>query len=244
MPLLAASYVSGSFFAADVTRLLLYALPLLVAFGLAAVFPLAATPEAPPSGRAGSASASVAGAVLTVAVVVAAPLALDRYRRADLRGARDGPLVLAVCRESYRMAQRLGAGRSVAFDAETTGYEWGVTPPEGMPRMRWFLREGWGPRAHYGRGDIVMQDVQASVLIPALRPQALEAALRLDAPSSRRLELLVNGRSLGDRVVDPGGGEVDVRLEAGALFRGDNVLTLSADMPGLHLRSLTLRPAP
>jgi hypothetical protein len=163
----------------------------------------------------------------------------------DLRGARDGPLVLALCRESLQAAQRLERDRPVVLDAATTGYEWGVSPPEEMGRMRWFLREGWGARAHYGTGDVVMQEGRASLLVPCLRPRELEAVLRLDAPSPRPVEVLVNGRSLGVRVVGPSGDEAVVRMPAEALFRGDNVLTLSApDGPGLRFRSLVLRPGP
>ena len=111
--------------------------------------------------------------------------------------------------------------------------------------MRWFLREGWGARAHYGVGDVVMQESQASLVVPCLRPRALEAALRLEAPSPRPVELLVNGRSLGERIVGPGGGEAVVRLPPDALFRGDNQLTLSAPGgAGLRFRSLTVRSVP
>jgi hypothetical protein len=242
VPLLAASYVSGSFFAADVTRLLLYALPLLVPLALMAVFPVSAAPE-PGAPRPPRRRASLAGGMAAAGLVVALPLLLDRYRRIDLRGTRDGPLVLSLCRESLRAAQRLEAGRTVEFDAATTGYEWGVSPPDEMSRMRWFLRGGWGRRAHYGKGDIVMQEARASLLVPCLRPRELDAVLRLEAPSPRRVALVVNGRRLGERLVGPSGDETVVRLPADALFRGDNVLTLSADMPGLRLLSLTLRPA-
>jgi len=244
LPLLAASYVSGSFFAADVTRLLLYALPLLLPLALMAVFPATAAPEMAPPARVGVSRAGLAGAIAATGLVVMLPLLLDRYRRIDLRGTRDGPLALSLCRESLRTAQRLEAGRTVVFDAATTGYEWGVSPPDGMSRMRWFLREGWGRRAHYGTGDIVMQEARASLVVPCLRPRGLDAVLRLEAPSPRRVELVVNGRSLGERLAGPSGDEALVRLPADALFRGDNVLTLSADMPGLRLRSLTLRPPP
>jgi hypothetical protein len=244
VPLFAASYVSGSFFAADVTRLLLYALPLLIALALMAFFPLASAPEPPPPARA-ALRASIVGAVAAAAIVISLPLFLDRYRRIDLRGARDGPLVLALCRESLQAAQRLQRDRPVVLNAATTGYEWGVSPPEEMGRMRWFLREGWGARAHYGTGDVVMQEARASLLVPCLRPRELEAVLRLDAPSPRAVEVLVNGRRLGERMVGPSGDEAVLRLPAGALFRGDNVLTLSApDGPGLRFRSLVLRPAP
>ena len=173
------------------------------------------------------------------------PFLLDRYRRIDLRGARDGPLVLALGRESLQAAQRLERGRPVVFDTATTGYEWGVSPPEEMGRMRWFLREGWGPRAHYGTGDVVMREDRASLLVPVLRPRALEAVLRLDAPSPRPIELLVNGRSVGERIVGTAADESVVRLPPDAVFRGDNVLTLaSPGGPGVRFLSLTLRPIP
>jgi hypothetical protein len=244
VPLLAASYVSGSFFSADVTRLLLYALPLLIALALLAFFPLASGPERPPGARAAS-RPSIVGAVAAAAIVLSLPFLLDRYRRIDLRGARDGPRVLALCRESLQAAQRLERDRPVVLDAATTGYEWGVSPPEEMGRMRWFLREGWGARAHYGMGDVVMQERTASLLVPCLRPRELEATLRLDAPSPRPVEVLVNGRSLGERIVGPSGDEGVVRVPADALFRGDNVLTLSAPGgPPLRFRSLVLKSVP
>jgi len=245
LPLLAASYVSGSFFAADVTRLLLYALPLLLPLALMAGFPVSAAADRPPPARTAPSRIGLACALAAGAVVLVLPILLDRYRRVDLRQARDGPLVLSLCRESLRTAQRLERGRPVVLDAEATGYEWGVSPPEEMPRMRWFLREGWGARAHYGTGEIVMHEAAGSLLVPCVRPRELEAALRLDAPSPRRVEVSLNGRPLGRRVVGPGVVDELVRLPADALFRGDNILTLSApEGPGLRLRALVLRPAP
>ena len=244
VPLFAASYVSGSFFAADVTRLLIYALPLLVPLALMALVPVAGSVETPATAVTPpwAERAAAAGAA---AIVIGLPFLLDRYRRVDLRGTRDGPLVLALCRESLQASERLERGRPVAFDTATTGYEWGVSPPEEMSRMRWFLREGWGPRAHYGTGEVVMQEARASLLLPVRRSRELEAVLRLDAPSPRPVQMLVNERSLGERVVGPSGDETVVRLPADALFRGDNVLTLAAPGgPGVRFRSLTVRPAP
>lgn len=245
LPLLAASYVSGSFFAADVTRLLLYALPLLVPLALMALFPVSPPPEPEPPPRPAASRTSIACGLLATALVLGLPLLLDRYRRIDLRATRDGPLVLALCRESLQAALRLERGRSVAFDAGTTGYRWGVSPPEELARMRWFLREGWGALAHYGTGEIVMHEAKASLLLPCLRPQGLEATLRLESPSPRSVELLVNGRSLGRRVVGPSADEAAFLLPAEALFRGDNVLGLLVpDGPGLRLRAVAFRPAP
>jgi hypothetical protein len=245
LPLFAASYVSGSFFAADVTRLLLYALPLLVPLALMAVFPVIPASGPPSAAGATARRVSRAGGLATAVIVLGLPSALDRYRRVDLRGTRDGPLVLALCRESLQAAQRLDRGREVVLDAERTGFQWGVSPPEEMGRMRWFLREGWGPLAHYGVGEVVMREARASLIVPSLRPRDLEATLRLEAPALRRVEVLVNGRSLGQQAVGPSGTEAVVRLPAAALFRGDNVLTVSApDGPGVRFRSLAVRPAP
>src|SRR5207245_4805644 len=127
LPLLAASYVSGSFFAADVTRLLLYALPLLLPLALMAVFPVTASSAADPARPAGPAhswSDRACGAI-AAGLVLALPFLLDRYRRVDLRSTRDGPLVLALCRESLQAANRLGRGRRGGFHAAVQRYQWG-----------------------------------------------------------------------------------------------------------------------
>jgi hypothetical protein len=234
----------GHFFAADVPRLLLYALPVLIALASIAldrVWPHLQTPATvglvPRPWRA-------AAAVLAVAAAVAPFLVVDRYRRVDLRGARDGPYVLSLCRESLRTAGRLERGQAVSFDADTQRFAWGDSDPGELDRMRWFLRDGWGGLAHYGTGDIVMHEAEATLLIPCFRPRDLEMELVTEAPPGTRLKVAVNGYPVGETA--PGGGRVIVSVPAALLFRGDNVATLSSqtDGTGARLRSLGLIPRP
>jgi len=231
----------GHFFAADVPRLLLYALPVLIAlalFLLDRVWPLAPAAAAVPLPKPWR----TAVAILTV-LAVAVPFALvDRYRRADLRGARDGPYVLGVCRETLRTAYRLERGQPVAFDAETQRFAWGASDPGELDKMRWFLRAGWGGLAHYGTGEIVMHESRAELLIPVVSPRDLDVELVTDGPEGIPLAVTLNGRPVGTAA--PGVSVLELR--AAALFRGDNSLTLSAPpgAMGTRLRRFGLRPRP
>ena len=233
----------GHFFAADVPRLLLYALPVLIALALVAldrVWPHLLTPAAvAPLSK----PLRVAAAILALAAAVAPFVVVDRYRRVDLRGARDGPYVLGLCRESLRTAFRLERGQAVSFDAATQRFAWGESDPGELDRMRWFLREGWGGLAHYGTGDIVMHEATASLLIPVLRPRDLDLELVTESPAGARMGIAVNGRPVGE--TPPGGGRTVVAVPAAILFRGDNVLTLSSTAgAGSRLRRLALAPRP
>ena len=247
-PFAAATYTGeggpGHFFAADVPRLLLYAVPVLVALALLALDRVWPHREPPPP-EVVLPSAVRAAAALAAAAAVALPFAaLDRYRRIDLRGARDGPYVLAVCRESLRTAGRLERGQAVAFDSETQRFAWGESDPGDLGRMRWFLRGGWGPLAHYGTGDIVMQEREATLIVPSLRPRDVDMELVTDAPAGARLAIAVNGRPVGETA--PGGGRVVVPVPAALLFRGDNLATLtsSSGAGGARLRRYGLIPRP
>lgn len=232
----------GHFFAADVPRLLLYALPILVALALVAldrVWPHLQTPRAvPPLPKAWPAIA----AVLAVAAAVAPFLVVDRYRRVDLRGARDGPYVLAVCRETLRTAGRLERGQPISFDAATQRFAWGDSDPGDLGRMRWFLRGGWGGLAHYGAGEIVMHEAEATLLVPTFRSRDLDLEVVTEAPPGTRLRIAINGRPVGE--TEPGGGRTVVTVPAALLFRGDNLATLSATdgLPGARLRRFGLAP--
>jgi hypothetical protein len=247
-PFAAATYTGeggpGHFFAADVPRLLLYALPVIVALALLAldrVWPH----HRPPPPQVVLPSPVRAAAALAAAAAVALPFAaVDRYRRVDLRGARDGPYVLAVCRESLRTAGRLERGQAVAFDALTQRFAWGESDAGELGRMRWFLRGGWGALAHYGTGEIEMREGQAELLLPMFRPQDLDLELVTVAPAGTRLGIAVNGRPVGETASDRG--RTVVRLPAALLFRGDNAVTLSASdgAPGARLRSFALTPRP
>jgi hypothetical protein len=232
----------GHFFAADVPRLLLYALPVVIALALVAldrVWPHLRTPPAvPPLPKPWRAVA----ALVAVGAAVAPFLAVDRYRRVDLRGARDGPYVLGLCRESLRTAGRLERGQAVSFDAATQRFAWGDSDPGELDRMRWFLRGGWGGLAHYGTGEIVMHEAEATLLVPAFRSRDLDLEVVTEAPPGTRLSITVNGRPVGE--TEPGGGRTVVTIPTAVLFRGDNLATLSATdgQPGARLRRLGLAP--
>lgn len=248
LPFVASVYAGDAsavwFFSRDVPRLLLYVLPLLLPLGLMAldrIWPSQGPPPPPwPAGRG-----LVFATVATAAIVVLPLVAVDRYRRVDLHGSRDGPLVLALCRETLRFAGRLERGDPASFELARRTFVPGESHPSEMSRMRWFLREGWGDRAHYGTGDAVMRAAEASILIPCLRPRDLDVVLVLEAPGGTRLRAFVNGRPLGSVAVGSERAESTVRVPAAFLFRGDNLLTLAApagEEPRARLAALTLRP--
>ena len=113
-----AAFPAEHFYAEDVPRLLVYALPLLFSLAVVALGRLG--PRRPPEPSAESDGATngfaigvaVASALALVAALVLPVTALDRYRRADLRGRTDGPFVLAFCRDSLAFARRLAFGSS------------------------------------------------------------------------------------------------------------------------------------
>jgi hypothetical protein len=155
---------------------------------------------------------------------------------------------MAFCRESLRTARRLERGEEVALDPERMKFAWGSSDPGGLFEMRWFLREGWGPLPHYGIDDVRMREPRATLVLPCLRPRPLGVTLELDisAPTTAPLELLVNGAPVGRVSVFQGLARVRVDVPAAALFRGDNLLTLSAvdgAPKGLRLRGYKLRAA-
>jgi len=232
-------------FGANFERILVYALPLLVPLALAAldrVVPNLHPPEAPapPPPPLASPAAPLAAAL----VVAALPfLLLDRYRRVDLQATRDGPLVLALCRESARAAARLEAGDEVTFDPASRRFAWGESDPAQMGRMRWFLREGWGERAQYGTSEVVMHAASATLLLPVLTPVDLDLRLSVMGPAAQTLAASVNGAPLGSWRVAGGEDEQGFRVPARALFRGDNLLTLTSldKVLGARLRQVRYR---
>src|SRR6185503_4028165 len=128
------------FFALDIPRLLLYAFPPFVHLALLAVDRVLSLwePRTPSGSRA-----SRLGPLAWLAAAGAFALCvgqLDPYRRVDLRGPRDGRLVLALCRESLAFGRRLEAGRPVTYDIAARGYDPSRMPPSYLERMRWFLR--------------------------------------------------------------------------------------------------------
>ena len=232
-----------TFFPSDVPRLLIYVLPVAIPLAVCAVRAPASRAPRPdwPRGRAFGAWAAALAAVCALA-----PLAIvDRYRRADLTGPRDGPYVLVVCRETLRTARRLSRGEEVRLDPAERRFAWGDSHPSEMDRMRWFLREGWGERSHYGTGEVTMHAGRGSVLVPVLAPGNLAAAVHVQAPRALVVDASVGGRTLRSWEVGPDSAPEAIVIPGAALFRGDNVLTISArdGEPGARLRGIVFRGA-
>jgi len=227
-----------------VPRHMIYAVPFVLPLALLAVDRVwrnAGTPPPPPGGRP---LWRWMATLATAAVLVFPFAALDRYRRASLHDPLVGPLILTTCRESLRTARTLDAGREVVWDIDRTGWTWGRSDPGAMSQMRWFLREGWGlfPWSQTGEARIV--GAEASVLLPTFGGSGLDLHLTLSAPDELLLGIAVNGHPLGRLVVTPDPQARAVRIPAGLLFRGDNVLTLQRQDggPAPRLHRLVIRP--
>ena len=221
-------------------RLLLYSVPLLLPLGLAAIdrlWPMLIPPPAPRApGR------QIVPAAAAFLVIVLPFVLVDRYRRVDLQSSRDGPLVLALSRETWKMATRLAGGEEVVLDPEASRFLWADAADGGAPtRMRWFLREGWGPLPHYDTGPVLMRASAATVLLPALGPAELEARLRMVSPSPVTLALAVNGHALGSWRVGPEDTAQAFRIPARYLVRGDNLVTVTSPDGSLGARLLEVR---
>lgn len=232
-----------AFFSGDVPRLLLYALPFWLALAISALRPLhPAALEA--SGDLARWASRAAGA-LAAMLALALPFELDTYRRVDLSGPRDGPLVLALSGETLRTATRLDRGETVSFTPERQRFAPGHVEPTQLTRMRWFLRDGWGERAHHGIHDIRMRAAQATILLPVFTPRDVDVVLDLRSRARLELSLFAGGRPLGRAAVPAGVSRQTFRVPASALFRGDNELTLAVqgDAPWLVVERLAYRPA-
>jgi hypothetical protein len=232
-----------TFFPSDIPRLLIYTLPVAIPLAVCAVKAPASRAPRPDWLRRRTVGVAAAAAAVVAAV---APLAIvDRYRRADLTGPRDGPYVLAVARETLRSARRLSRGEEVALDPARRRFSWGESHPSEMDQMRWFLREGWGERAHYGTGEITMHARQASVLLPILTPADVASVLHVQSPRPMVVDASVNGRLLRSWAVSPDSAPALLTIPRDALFRGDNVLTLAGrdGQPGARLRGIVYRRA-
>lgn len=233
------------FFGKNTERLLVYAIPLLLPLALAVVDALrrrsASLPEASMPWPAWIGPAAGGLAVVTL---VAAGLGLDRYRRADLRVTRDGPLLLAFCRESLAAARRLERGRVVVLDPERDYFVAGQSDPHDLRRMRWYLRDGWGPRpSSISAGPVVSQDARATVVLPCFVPDDWQVTLLVSSGSASMVRIDVNGRAVGSAAIDASPTRVAFPIPRDALFRGDNLLGLSAAGPGLRLHRVAVRPA-
>jgi hypothetical protein len=120
-------------------------------------------------------------------------------------------------------------------------FEWGLSDPAELADMRWYLREGWGERPHYGSGPAALQADEATLLIPSFGGADLELTLKWDGGAAPSLHVALGGRGLA---AEPMGAELHARVPADALVRGDNLLRLAhgAGGPAPRLAALTIRP--
>ena len=227
----------------EFNRYLVYAVPVVVLLAAAALEPR----PGPPAERVAFPRWVSAAAVALVAVLVAGPaLLVDPYRRLDLQGRRDGLHVLAFCRETLHAARRLATGRPVLLRTRERRFRPGVFDTAVFERMRWYLREGWGPNPHYGTDEVVMEGDQAEVVVPVLEPALLEVTLALGAAAPTTVFVSFNGRSLGEAEVGRDRERWRFLVPAGSQFRGDNVLELrvAASAPRARLYAVALSPLP
>jgi hypothetical protein len=234
-----------AFFPADIPRLLLYVLPVALPLALLAVdrvWPLRAA-AAPAPARWPRPTEWAAG-LLALSLAVAVLAGVDRYRRQDLRGPRDGPRLLAFCRETLRSARRVERGQEVVLQASAHRFAWGQSDPGDLSRMRWFLGSGWGGQAHYGTADIRMEGREATLVVPVLAPRELTVSLEVEAPAPMALELHLGGQRVGGALLAAGPAVMQARLPAAGLVRGDNELRLRAAEGGLRLLAYRLAAKP
>jgi hypothetical protein len=233
------------FFGKNTERLLLYAIPLLLPLALHAIDAVRGRPApmVSPSRSFPPRLDRAAGGV-ALAILLAVAVGLDRYRRIDLRATRDGPLVLAFCRESLASARRLERGRFTVFDPERDYFVAGRSDARDLGRMRWYLRDGWGPRpSSISAGAVVMQEPRATVVLPSLEPADGQLTVWLSAPGGSSVRIDVNGREVGTAAPTGEPARYVVTLPRDALFRGDNLIGLTAGGPGVRLHRFTVRPA-
>lgn len=224
LPIMAATYsgagAAASFFTDDVRRLLIYVLPFVAAL---------AVHLDPGHGRTRTITAPTgANRVIGVIALLLAisPLALDRYSRVDLSISRDGPYVLGFARETLKTARRLQRGETVILDPAERKFAWGVSPSNELARLRFFLRRGFGPVAHYGIHDIRMREATATLIAPLYEARMLRLTLTMDARASAWVSVSAGGRRVGETLVGPHAVKATFEIPAANLFRGDNPIQL------------------
>ena len=222
-------------------RLLLYSVPLLLPLVLAALDRLWPTLGPPPPPRPAAAPDRPRGRGASrdrPAVRPRRPLSPRRSAIEPRRPARPRPLPRDVEDGHAIGRRRRGRARS-GIEPFPLG---GAQADGGAPtRMRWFLREGWGPLPHYDTGPVLMRAPAATVLLPALGPAELEVRLRMVSPSPVTLALAVNGHALGSWRVGPEETEQSFRIPARYLVRGDNLVTVTSPDGSLGARLLEVR---
>jgi hypothetical protein len=211
----------------EMNRYLLYAAPVLVGLGLIALDRLvpnldAPSPPATPSRRPWIAIASLALAMVVPLLVV------DRYRRLDLQGRREGNYVLGFCHGTLGAARKLKDGAAVLLRMEQRRFDPQRFEPEMFDRMRWFLREGWGNMPEYVTDEALMQSDRATLVLPCYAPAPIELTLAMSAAREIAVRVAVNGRALGEGTVGTQRTRLRFLIPPEALFRGDNIVALEA----------------
>jgi hypothetical protein len=114
----------------------------------------------------------------------------------------------------------------VSLDPEERRFEWGISDPGELSRMRWFLRDGFGERPHYGAGPAITTQPRATILLPVLTPRQIDVHLRWSSSVDTQVTVKVNGHPLESFSVGAQPSEANVLVPARLLFRGDNEITL------------------
>jgi hypothetical protein len=210
----------------EMNRYLLYAVPVLVALALLALDRVLPNLDVPPAPlRPGRPVTRVLGVAAALAMVV--PLLLvDRYRRLDLQGRRDGNYILGFCHGTLTAARRLRDGGAVLLRMEERRFDPQRFEPEMYERMRWFLREGWGNAPEYVTDEALMQSDRATVVLPCYTPAPIEVTLAMSATRETAVRVSANGQRLGEGTIGTERTRLRFLVPAEALFRGDNLLTL------------------
>ena len=210
----------------EMNRYLLYAVPVLVGLGLLALDRVVPNLEAPaPVSAIPSRLAWVpaAGAAIALAVPL---LVVDRYRRLDLQGRREGNYILGFCHGSLTAARKLQDGAAVLLRMEERRFDPQRFEAGMFERMRWFLREGWGNQPEYETSEAFMQADRATIVLPCYTPAPIEVTLAMSAARETPLHVVLNGRPIGEGTVGTTRTRLRFLAPAEVLFRGDNLLAL------------------
>jgi hypothetical protein len=230
----------------EMNRYLLYAVPLLVGLGLVALDRLLPNLDPPPPPAAPSRRPWIAAAGLALAMVVPL-LVVDRYRRLDLQGRREGNYILGFCHGTLTAARKLQGGAAVLLRMDERRFDPQRFEPEMFDRMRWFLREGWGNMPEYVTDEALMQSDRATVVLPCYAPAPIELTLAMSAAREIPVRVAVNGRALGEGTVGTQRTRLRFLIPPEALFRGDNLVALEAPDAGAtypRLYAIAYSPIP
>jgi hypothetical protein len=231
----------------EMNRYLLYAVPVLVGLGLIALDRLVPNLD-PPSPPAAPAPRRPWIAATALALAMALPLlVVDRYRRLDLQGRREGNYILGFCHGTLTAARKLQGGVPVMLRMDERRFDPQRFEPEMFDRLRWFLREGWGNMPEYVTDEALMDSDRATLVLPCYTPAPIELTLAMSAGRDLALRVSVNGRPLGEGTVGTQRTRLRFQIPPEALFRGDNLVALettdaAASYPRLY--AIAYSPTP